>query len=65
MTTADWHTFFGKREYETAFVHFFEDEVARKGYDWEHVVEGYLCDEEKRGPLVDCLVSGGMYAFLG
>lgn len=64
MTTADWYTFSGRTEYQRAFVDFFEDEVVRKGYDWKHVVEGYLCEGtgESRGPLVDCLVAGGMYS---
>lgn len=56
LTTSDWRAFFGRREYQRAFVDFFLDEVVRKGYDWRFVVEGYLCGGER--PLVDCLVSG-------
>ncbi|KAJ5572816.1 hypothetical protein N7450_009800 [Penicillium hetheringtonii] len=42
VTTDDWRDHLGRREYEKAFVDFFEDELVRFGYDWKQVVEEYL-----------------------
>ncbi|CAI7667650.1 unnamed protein product [Penicillium manginii] len=42
VTTYDWREYLGCREYEKAFVDFFEDELVRFGYDWKQVVEEYL-----------------------
>jgi Questin oxidase-like len=53
----DWREYLGKREYERAFVDFFEDELVLKGYDWKAVVSEFLF-EEKKEPLVNCLVAG-------
>ncbi|KAL1960726.1 hypothetical protein VTO42DRAFT_6556 [Malbranchea cinnamomea] len=56
IISADWRYFLGKKEYQRAYVDFFEDEVVRRGYDWRRVVEEYLCEGEE--PLVNSLVSG-------
>ncbi|RAH54202.1 MGS207 protein [Aspergillus piperis CBS 112811] len=38
----DWRDFLGCREYQRAFVDFFEDELVRQSYDWKQVVNEYL-----------------------
>ncbi|KAJ5469576.1 hypothetical protein N7539_009194 [Penicillium diatomitis] len=42
VTEDDWREFVGRREYQKAFVDFFEDEMVRLGYDWKQVVAEYL-----------------------
>ena len=55
----DWRDFLGRREYERAFVDFFEDELVLKGFDWRAVVEEFLFEGGKEGgPLVNNLVCG-------
>ncbi|KAF7511372.1 hypothetical protein GJ744_004561 [Endocarpon pusillum] len=55
----DWRDFLGRREYERAFVDFFEDMLVLKGFDWRAVVEEFLFDGGKEGaPLVNNLVCG-------
>lgn len=53
----DWRDFLGRKEYQRAYVDFFEDEMVRHGYDWKKVVEEYLFSGDR--PLVNSLVSGG------
>ncbi|EER28726.1 hypothetical protein CPC735_039900 [Coccidioides posadasii C735 delta SOWgp] len=52
----DWGEFLGKREYQRAYLDFFEDEVVRCGYDWKKVAQEYLCAHKM--PLVNSLISG-------
>lgn len=61
----DWRDFLGRREYERAFVDFFEDQVVLAGYEWKGVVERFLCQQEGGGgggggkePLVNNLICG-------
>ncbi|KAL4882756.1 hypothetical protein BJY04DRAFT_185952 [Aspergillus karnatakaensis] len=42
ISTYDWRDYLGKREYQRAYVDFFEDELVRLGYDWKKVVLSYL-----------------------
>ncbi|CAG7931218.1 unnamed protein product [Penicillium olsonii] len=42
ITTLDWRNHLGRREFDRAFVDFFEDELVRLGYDWKQVVDEYL-----------------------
>ncbi|KAJ5692207.1 hypothetical protein N7462_001630 [Penicillium macrosclerotiorum] len=42
VTNYDWRDHLGRREYQKAFVDFFEDEMVRLGYDWKQVVAEYL-----------------------
>ncbi|KAJ5152999.1 uncharacterized protein N7482_009477 [Penicillium canariense] len=42
VTDEDWRDHLGCREYQKAFVDFFEDEMVRLGYDWKQVVAEYL-----------------------
>ncbi|KAJ5930631.1 hypothetical protein N7466_006124, partial [Penicillium verhagenii] len=42
VTDEDWRSHLGRREYEKAFVDYYEDELVRLNYDWKEVVEEYL-----------------------
>ncbi|KAI0021320.1 hypothetical protein F4780DRAFT_739015 [Xylariomycetidae sp. FL0641] len=57
ITQDDWRDFLGKREYQRAYVDFFEDTLVMKhNYHWKKVVEEYMfnCDQ----PLANCLIGG-------
>lgn len=57
ITKSDWRDFLGKREFQRAYVDFFEDELALKfGYRWKDVVEEYLYSG--KNPLINNMVSG-------
>ncbi|ODM15120.1 hypothetical protein SI65_09359 [Aspergillus cristatus] len=51
----DWRDFLGRREYQRAFVNYFEDELVRHGYDWKEVVNEYLFSGEQ--PLFNSLIT--------
>lgn len=52
----DWRLFLGKREYQRAYVDFFEDELALKhDYDWKTVAREFLF--EGKSPLINCAIS--------
>ncbi|KAJ5110948.1 hypothetical protein N7532_001483 [Penicillium argentinense] len=58
VTNYDWRDHLGRREYEKAFVDFFEDEMVRLGYDWKKVVEKYLFQDKKpvfNSIIADCI----------
>ncbi|KAJ4345293.1 uncharacterized protein N0V89_011423 [Didymosphaeria variabile] len=52
----DWREFLGKREYQRAFVDFFEDQLVAKRYDSKVLLEEYMF--EGKEPLINGLVSG-------
>ncbi|KAF1951860.1 hypothetical protein CC80DRAFT_552930 [Byssothecium circinans] len=52
----DWRDFLGRREYQRAFVDFFEDQLALKKYDWKLLLEEYMFKGKE--PLINGLVSG-------
>jgi Questin oxidase-like len=52
----DWRDFLGKREYERAFVDFFEDQLVLRRYEWRAVVGEFLL--EGKEPLANNLISG-------
>ncbi|OQV07277.1 hypothetical protein CLAIMM_11733 [Cladophialophora immunda] len=61
----DYRDYLGKREYQRAFVDFFEDQVVLAGYDWKRVVEKFLFERgnAKKGelnaePIFNCLTGG-------
>lgn len=56
ISLEDWRDFLGKREYQRAFVDFFEDQLVRFGYDWHRLLNEFLFEGEQ--PLVNCLISG-------
>jgi hypothetical protein len=55
ISTYDWRDYLGRREYQRAFVDFFEDELVRHGYDWKKVVADYLFSGKE--PLFSSLVA--------
>jgi hypothetical protein len=52
----DWRDFLGKRNYQRAFVDFFEDQLTTHGYDWRSVVAEFLLTGPN--PLINCVVAG-------
>ena len=52
----DWRSYLGKKEYERAFLDFFEDELVEHKYDWMSVLAEYLFEGEE--PLVNGLIGG-------
>ncbi|KAF1996725.1 hypothetical protein P154DRAFT_525417 [Amniculicola lignicola CBS 123094] len=56
ITSEDWREFLGKREYQRAFVDFFEDQLVQIKYDWKGLLTDYLF--EGKEPLINGLVSG-------
>lgn len=56
ISEEDWHEYLGKREYQRAFVDFFEDQLVTRGYDWKELLEVYLFEGQR--PLINSLISG-------
>ena len=52
----DWRDFLGKREYQRAFVDFFEDQLVHCGYDWKEVIAEFAL--KGPDPMINCFVSG-------
>ena len=52
----DWREYLGKREYQRAFLDFFEDELVRLGYDWQALLDEYLLSGKE--PLLNNLIAG-------
>ena len=53
----NWRGFLGEKDYQRAYVDFFEDELALKfSYNWKRVVEEYLFTG--KNPLINNVVSG-------
>ncbi|KAJ5114886.1 hypothetical protein NUU61_000645 [Penicillium alfredii] len=55
VTTQDWRDFLGRREYQRAYVDFFEDELVRFGYDWKQVISEYLFSG--KAPMFNALIA--------
>ncbi|KAJ4987389.1 hypothetical protein SVAN01_07127 [Stagonosporopsis vannaccii] len=56
ITRDDWRDFLGKREYQRAFVDFFEDQLVFRRYDVKQVLEEYLLGGKH--PLINGMISG-------
>ena len=56
ISTFDWRDFLGDRQYQRAYVDFFEDQLVLTGYDWKLVLAKYLF--EGKEPLANCLIAG-------
>ena len=52
----DWRDFLGKKEYQRAFLDFFEDQLVKCGYDWRAVIRMFLL--EGKEPLINNLIAG-------
>ncbi|CAG8952191.1 hypothetical protein HYFRA_00000931 [Hymenoscyphus fraxineus] len=57
ITELDWQDYLGQKNYQRAYVDFFEDELALKhDYDWKKVAEEYLF--QGKTPLINGLIAG-------
>ncbi|USP76948.1 uncharacterized protein yc1106_04222 [Curvularia clavata] len=56
ITKDDWRDFLGKREYQRAFIDFFEDQLVSKKYSVDQVLEEFLFKGKE--PLINGLISG-------
>lgn len=59
----DHRDFLGKREYQRAWVDFFEDQLIDYGYDWKQVAAKFLFERGEKGsdherPMFACLTGG-------
>lgn len=52
----DWREYLGKREYQRAYLDFFEDELVKHNYDWQALLNEYLLGGKE--PLINNLISG-------
>ncbi|KAJ5566090.1 hypothetical protein N7535_007728 [Penicillium sp. DV-2018c] len=55
ITSLDWQGHLGHREFDRAFVNFFEDEMVHQGYDWKEVMAEYLFAGEE--PMFDSIMA--------
>ncbi|RAL10819.1 questin oxidase family protein [Aspergillus homomorphus CBS 101889] len=55
ISTYDWRDYLSRREYQRAFVDFFEDELVRHSYDWKAVVFQYMFSGKE--PIFSSLVA--------
>ncbi|OKL57827.1 hypothetical protein UA08_07284 [Talaromyces atroroseus] len=53
---SDWMDYLGKKEYERAFLDFFEDNLVDEGYDWKSVVQKFLFSDNQ--PLFSSITAG-------
>jgi len=56
VTGGDWREYLGRREYQRAFVDFFEDQLVEHGYDWRDLLNVYLFEGDK--PLINNVICG-------
>ncbi|KAF1986266.1 hypothetical protein K402DRAFT_333141 [Aulographum hederae CBS 113979] len=56
ITFDDWRDYLGRREYQQAYIDFFEDQLVEEGYDWRQVLEKFLFTGQE--PLFNCLLGG-------
>ncbi|KAK3113019.1 hypothetical protein LTR53_010108 [Teratosphaeriaceae sp. CCFEE 6253] len=52
----DWRDNLGNREYQRAYVDFFEDQLVQHGYDWQALLQEFLLQGKE--PLINNLISG-------
>ncbi|KAF2773247.1 hypothetical protein EJ03DRAFT_323753 [Teratosphaeria nubilosa] len=52
----DWRDFLSKREYQRAYLDFFEDQLVSHGYDWQALLKEFLL--EGKEPLINNLIAG-------
>ena len=52
----DWRDFLGKRNYQRAYVDFFEDQLVKHGYDWHALLNEFLLTGKE--PLINNLIAG-------
>ena len=52
----DWREYLGKRNYQRAYLDFFEDELVKHNYDWQALLNEYLLTGKE--PLINNLIGG-------
>ncbi|RDI89515.1 hypothetical protein Vi05172_g756 [Venturia inaequalis] len=52
----EWRRWLGQREYQRAFVDYFEDQLVQHGYDWRDLLKAYLFEGDK--PLINNMICG-------
>ncbi|KAL1297678.1 hypothetical protein AAFC00_006230 [Neodothiora populina] len=52
----DWQDYLGKREYQRAWVDFFEDQLVQFGYDWKQLLFHFLF--HRKNPLINNVIAG-------
>ncbi|KAJ1713255.1 hypothetical protein NYO67_4587 [Aspergillus flavus] len=62
ITRQNWRQHLGKKEYERAFLKFFQNEVEREGGDWNKVAADYLFSGEQ--PLINSVLAGAGHALI-
>ncbi|KAH9873475.1 hypothetical protein IAQ61_004098 [Plenodomus lingam] len=56
ITTADWREYLGRREYQRAFIDFFEDQLVNRKYNLSALLDEFLLGGKE--PLINTLISG-------
>lgn len=56
ITEENWRNYFGQREYQRAYMDFFEDQLPKYGYDWKAMTEDYLF--KGPNPLINNVICG-------
>ncbi|KAH7399431.1 hypothetical protein BKA66DRAFT_451804 [Pyrenochaeta sp. MPI-SDFR-AT-0127] len=56
ITVDDWREFLGQREYQRAFIDFFEDQLVSRKYDLKNLLDEFLLGGKE--PLINGLISG-------
>ncbi|KKY19077.1 hypothetical protein UCDDS831_g05709 [Diplodia seriata] len=62
ITEANWREHFGQREYQRAYMDFFEDQIPKHGHDWKAMTEKYLFDGPN--PLINNIICGLGHALI-
>lgn len=56
ITEENWRNYFGQREYQRAYMDFFEDQLPKYGHDWKAMTEAYLF--KGPNPLINNVICG-------
>ncbi|OJD36921.1 mgs207 protein [Diplodia corticola] len=62
ITESNWREHFGQREYQRAYMDFFEDQIPKHGHDWRAMTEKYLF--EGPNPLINNIICGLGHALI-
>lgn len=52
----DWRDYLGKKEYQRAFIDFFEDQLVKHGYNWRSLLDEFMLSGKE--PLINNLIAG-------
>ncbi|KAH7049288.1 hypothetical protein B0J12DRAFT_574156 [Macrophomina phaseolina] len=62
ITEENWRDHFGQKEYQRAYMDFFEDQIPKHGHDWKAMTEHYLF--EGPHPLINNVICGLGHALI-